>query len=112
MADPDITGRLVTQWNVTQGKIHNLSGELAPGWVVETVETVPADALGEWFIDRRNGRRYIDVQLARAASTERGVSVIVSGRLPRSDYFDRLSINTLQMVKWRGAQRCPTRARV
>lgn len=104
MADPDITGRLVTEWRVTQGKIHGFSGELAEGWIVEAVETVPADALSEWFIDRRDGRQSIEIQLAHAASAARDVSVIVRGRLPRSKFNDQISSRAMRMVTWRDAQ--------
>ena len=41
LADPDVTGRLVTEWSVAHSGIHRLSGEIAAGWNVETVETVP-----------------------------------------------------------------------
>jgi len=104
MADSDITGKLVSQWNVTQGKVHRLLGELAPGWVIETVETVPSEALGEWFINQRDERRYIDIQLASGVRPERGVTVVISGRLPRSRYSDRISANRLRIVTWQGAR--------
>ncbi len=104
LADPDVTGRLVTEWNVSRSNLHRLLGELAPGWNVEAVETVPADAMAEWFIDRRDNRRHIEIQLTDAASPARNVSVIIVGRLQRFSLAEPISAETLRMVRWTGAR--------
>jgi hypothetical protein len=100
LTDPDVSGRLVTEWEVTEGNLHKLSGELAPGWVVEAVETVPAEALGEWFIDRRAGRDNVELQLARAVQPGRNVSVAITARLQRASIDQSISLETLRMVNW------------
>ncbi len=104
LADPDISGRLVSEWTVARGSVHNLSGELSPGWIVESIATIPADALGEWFVDEQQGTRRVEIQLTRAASAARGVTIVLSGRLPRSEFTDEISANTLRMVQWRSAR--------
>ncbi|MCI0334158.1 MAG: hypothetical protein L0228_13150 [Planctomycetes bacterium] len=104
LADPDISGRLVSEWTVARGSVHNLSGELSPGWIVESIETIPADALGEWFVDEQEGARRVEIQLTRAASAARGVTVVLSGRLPRFEFTDEISANTMRMVSWRSAR--------
>ena len=104
LADPDVTGRLVTEWNVTRSSAHRLSGDLAAGWNVETVETIPADAMAEWFIDRRGNRRRIEIQLTDAASPARKVTVVIMGRLQRFSLAAPISADTLRVVNWAGAQ--------
>ncbi|MEX0613046.1 MAG: hypothetical protein WD229_13075, partial [Pirellulales bacterium] len=100
LTDPDINGRLQAQWRVSHGSLHKLSGELAPGWIVEAVETVPADALGEWLIEGPGEHRRIEIQLARAARPDREVAVIVTGRLHRVSVGESISAETLRMVNW------------
>jgi hypothetical protein len=66
------------------------------------VETLPADALGEWFIDHSHGKRTIDVQLAHAASATNDVAVIIRAKLPRSEFSNIISADALRIVQWRG----------
>ncbi len=104
LADQDVSGRLVTEWNVSHSTLHRLSGEIAAGWNVETVETIPADAMAEWFIDRRGNHRRLEIQLTDAASPARKISVIVMGRLQRFSLAEPIPADTLRMVHWSGAR--------
>ena len=97
----DITGKLITQVEVARGSLYTMEGEMQQGWMVESVETIPANALREWFIDRSDdGRRFV-VQLVRAARPGRAVNVIVQGRLQRQHADEPLSAARLGMVTWR-----------
>lgn len=100
VADQDVTGRLVTEWSVAHSGLHQLSGELASGWNVETVETIPSGALAEWFIDRRGNRRTLEVELTDAARPERRVTVIIMARLQRFSLAEPIPTDTLKMVHW------------
>ena len=104
LTDPDLKERLFTQWNLSRGSAHRLIGNLAAGWIVDAVETVPADAMGEWFVDRNGNERQIEIQLSHAATPARSVSVIIIGRLQRFTLADPISANTLRMVKWANAR--------
>lgn len=101
LVDPDLNGRLVTQWNLAHGAQHQLTGKLAAGWVVEAVETVPADAMTDWYIDGRGADRQIEVQLSRSASASRNVSVIITGRLQRFSLAEPIPIDAMRMVAWK-----------
>ena len=100
----DVTGRSVTQLDVARGSLHTLSGELPPGWIVDAVETTPTSALGEWYVDRRDGRRHIEVQLADAVRPGRPVTVTLTGRLQPTSLTEPLSASTLRMVRWRDVE--------
>jgi hypothetical protein len=63
---------------------------------------VPDEALGDWFIDRQDGRRNVQIQFAESASAANKIAVIVTAKLPRSRFSDRLIAETLRMVKWHG----------
>ncbi len=104
LADPDLTGKLVTEWDVSHSSVHRLVGELAPGWNVEAIETIPSDALAEWFLDRSGSQLSIEIQLTRAVSQSHSVTVILTGRLQRFGLDEPISAGTLRMVHWAGAR--------
>ena len=101
LAETDVNGRLVTRLRVASGNLHTLSGELAPGWTIEAVETDPPDALGEWFVDRKEGRSEIEIQLNAAAVPTQDLTIIATGRLQRTGLTQALSAEILRMVRWR-----------
>ncbi|MEX2316873.1 MAG: hypothetical protein WD669_06965, partial [Pirellulales bacterium] len=102
--DPDISGRIVTELDVERGSVHVLSGVLQPGWSVESVETIPTNALREWFVDRRDGGRQLDVHFARAVRPGQPLTIVVLGSLQRSRVREPLAAGTLRMVQWSGVR--------
>jgi hypothetical protein len=76
---------------------------VANGWVVESVETVPAGALGEWFIDRRAGRQRIEIQLSRPIDPQSEVSVVIAGRFRGIGVGELITADTMRMVRWLSA---------
>ena len=104
LADPDVTGKLATEWNVSQSSLYKFSGELSPGWSIEAVETIPSDALAEWFIDRSGQRRTLEIQLTHPAAPGHGVTVVVNGRLQRGNLTEPLTADALRVVRWSNAR--------
>lgn len=104
MAEPDISGRMVTQWESVQGNVHRLSGELAADWIIEAVETVPSDVLSDWLIDRNNGRQRLEIQLVRPIERDHKISVVITGRLQRLGIRSPLSVQTMRMIAWDSAR--------
>jgi hypothetical protein len=102
VADLDVVAHVTSELDVRRGKVHQLSGIITPGWIVETIETVPEQALSDWFIGRENGRSNVNIQFAESASAASKIAVIVTAKLPRSRFSDRLLAATLRMVKWQG----------
>jgi hypothetical protein len=97
-----IEGQLTTQLDVTQGSIHELTGELAKGWIVESVESIPEDAIGEWMVNRNGGTTEIKIQLATSLTPGRAVTVRIAGRLEPTSYAEPIAAETLRMVRWNG----------
>ncbi len=100
LADPDVAGKLSSEWEVVQGSLYHLSGDLAPGWNIEAVETTPANALAEWSIDTSGAQRRLEIQLTHAATRERRISVQIAGHLQRSNASELISAKSLRMVRW------------
>ncbi len=104
LADPNLNGRLASQFTLSHGATHQLVGNVAPGWIVEALETIPADAMTEWFIDKNGGEQTVEVQLSRAARATQDITVIVTARLQRFNLNERLSADTMRMIHWKGAK--------
>lgn len=103
VVDPDVTAKLVSEWTATRGHAYRLSGELLPGWSIDAVETIPAKAMAEWFIDRSAGHRRIEIRLSDSISSSRRIQVIIMGRLQRLNVAEPITSRTLKMVAWRDA---------
>lgn len=104
LADPNLSGRLATQWHLSRGAIHRLTGKLAPGWIVEGLETVPADAMTDWFINANGKDQQVEIQLARPATSTRSVTVIITARLQRFNLNEPFSSDTMRIVSWDDAK--------
>jgi hypothetical protein len=104
LVDPDLNGRLVTQWSLSHGAQHQLTGKLSAGWIIEAVETVPADAMTDWFINGRGADRQLEIQLSRSAGAHRNPSVTVTGRLQRFSLAEPISLDTMRIVTWSNAR--------
>ncbi len=104
LAETDVNGRLVTQLQVAHGGLHRLTGEVAAGWTIESVETDPPDSLGEWFVDHNGGRSEIEIQLNEAAEPTQKLIIIAAGRLQRTGLTQALTAEALRMVRWRDAR--------
>ncbi|HJQ82372.1 MAG TPA: hypothetical protein VJ828_20595, partial [Lacipirellulaceae bacterium] len=101
LAETDVNGSLSTRLRVSRGNLHKLSGEVAPGWNIESVEMEPSDALGEWFVERKDDGSEIEIQLAPAAGFEDELTVIATGRLQGTGLTQALSTDMLRMIRWR-----------
>ena len=69
---------------------------------MESVESIPDDAIGEWIVNRRDGITEIEIQLAQSPDARRPVTVRVDGRLEPTSYAEPISSETLRMVRWHG----------
>jgi hypothetical protein len=102
ISESGISGRLTTQLDVASGNVHHLLGHLAPGWVVEAVDAIPEDAIGEWSVNRQNGAAEIVIQFAKPPNPSRNVTVVVDGRFAPATLVEPISAESLRMVKWNG----------
>ena len=99
--NPGVAGRLVADVSVEQGSLHQLTADLKPGWSIDAVETIPASALGEWYVDRFHEPHGFELQLDRAVTPDQPVRIIVTGRLERATPLDPLQLASLSPFDWR-----------
>ncbi|QGJ71556.1 Hypothetical protein PBC10988_32630 [Planctomycetales bacterium 10988] len=97
---PDIVqGKAVLDLSLDEGKRFELTLDCPRVWVIDTVRTVPAEALGTWSY-RSEGPMpgKVKLELAKALSTTQPIRVILQGRWLRPPFEKQVSINELAMV--------------
>ncbi len=102
VGNPNVAGHLVADVSVERGTLHQLRADVQPGWTIDAVETVPATALGEWYVDREDQPQTIELQLNRAVTSSAPVRVVVTGSLERTASLEPLPLTELKPLAWRG----------
>jgi hypothetical protein len=98
------TARTVADFSVAEGEIFQLEGELARQWIVDTVQSTPSDALGDWNIEKgETGVPRLTIQLAKALSPSRPVRLQIIGRRLHSPVGRWLGVNDLVPLRFRTA---------
>lgn len=103
LAKQELSGRLVSHWSLEQGINHHLVGQVSSNWIVENVEATPSDAISNWYLSQQGENRSIDIQLAHALSSNRSISIVVTGRLQGFRIGQPIAVDSLRMVAWKNA---------
>jgi hypothetical protein len=77
LGDSKMTSRVVTAFRIAEGSRFSLEAAVAPQWTIDSVESLPADALDDWTL---SGRRKLTVSLARPLTPARSVRLMVAAR--------------------------------
>lgn len=102
IGNPNSDARVVAEVQVERGSLHALTADVRAGWMIAAVETLPADALAEWYVEGDPAARTLEVRLRHAATATAPVTVIVTGRLRRSSRLDPMEMDELSAIAWRG----------
>lgn len=78
----EVTGQVVSRIATGRGSLHRLAAELASGWIVDAVESRPADIVGEWYVDKSVEPHSLRLQLRRAIAPGESVELEVSATRP------------------------------
>ena len=104
-----MTGRYLADINAENGECFKLSAGVSPSWIIDSVETVPADSLADWsYAPGAGSAARLDITLAKSIRPDRPVRLLVGGRWRRSPRGEQLRSGDLKMVTLRGvtASRC------
>jgi len=75
--------RVLADVTATEGEVYSLSARAAPGWIIDSVESIPADWLNDWTseVDETGGVR-IALRLSRPVKQGQPLRLVVTGRRP------------------------------
>jgi hypothetical protein len=103
LGNPEIAGKVNSLVGVERGRLHRLTAELRSGWVVDALETAPADALGEWYVDRTADPQLLCLQLDRAIVPGDPVRVFATVHSTAAA-TDSIPIADLEPLDWQHLQ--------
>jgi hypothetical protein len=91
-----MTARVVADFTVADGEVFELAADAAPHWIIDSVESTPSEALGDWNIKRNADETpRLTVRLAKALSPSRPVRLQIAGRRLHSPLGHWLGVNDL-----------------
>jgi hypothetical protein len=96
MSGGQMTGRVGANFHLAEGERYQLEADVGRGWTIDTVDSVPAEAIGDWDVEKQEGSgRKLVVRWTQALSPTRPAQVLISGRRPHSPLGESLSIEEL-----------------
>ena len=98
-----MTGRSQADITAQSGECFELSANVSPSWIIDSVESIPADSLADWSYSAGNGpSAQLHVSLAKSIRPSRPLRLLVSGRWRRAPRGEQLRPKDLEMVTLRG----------
>ena len=98
------TGRFVCEFNVDQGELFSLDGEIAPQWIIEDVESIPAGLVADWSQQLTpGGAGKLKVQLAAPITPQHKLQLSLTGRRRNAPWREAVHTDDLAMVAFPNA---------
>ena len=98
-----MTGCCLVDVTAQEGECFELAADVSPSWIIDSVESVPANSVADWRYKAGNGpAAQLDISLLKSIRPDRPLRLIVSGRWRRAPKGERLRPNDLQLVTLRG----------
>lgn len=99
-----LTGHYVADVSAQEGECFSLSAGVSPDWIIDSVETVPTDALADWSYKPSAGSAFpLEIALAKSVRPDQPVRLIINGRWRRAPPGERLRPNDLALATLREA---------
>ena len=101
----DMAAEVTGAFRVAEGERFQIEANVAPRWTIDSVDTIPPDALEDWSVQQaKSAQSRLQIRLAKAVSPARPVRVIVTGRYHFSPIGRVLSTSDLLPIEFRGVQ--------
>ena len=106
----DITAQVTANFLGTRQKYFRIEADLAPQWIVDSVESLPTDVVDDWNVedagDASDGSRRLVARLSKPLSASQGpLRLLVGLRSPRSPLGRRLSADDLMPLVFHNCDR-------
>ncbi len=86
------TARVAAQFHIANDTRLAIDADVAPGWIIDSVESVPPGGVADWSVEpRRDGRQRLAIQLATGLSPQQPVRLAIAARRPLAASGERLS---------------------
>ncbi len=79
--EEETTARVVAELSAGGAIVASLEADVGPQWLIQTVESVPAETLDDWVLERDSaGRRRLSFVLSRPLASGSPLRIVVSAR--------------------------------
>jgi hypothetical protein len=100
----EASARVAADFRIAEGAQFSLEADLSAQWLLDSVESVPAEAIDDWSLEKQEGnRRKLLIQLAKALAPDRPLRLIIAARRPRFSLRQKLALDELVPLRFRGA---------
>ncbi len=97
--------RCETKFGALRGECFNLEADIAPQWLIDNVESTPADLIADWSQQAPRGRpAKLRIQLTRSIGPDRPITLSVTGRRRRAPWGDTLRAADLAMLTFNNVE--------
>lgn len=101
----DMTALLLANVKLAKGEQFLLTADVDDQWLIDSVETVPASAMGDWTVESEGGAgRVLRVRLAEALSPEQPLQLRLGARWLGSPLDTRLTARDFELLRFRDVQ--------
>ncbi len=97
----EMTAEVRADFRTADARRFVLEADVARQWLIDSVETLPPDALDDWQAQRRGGgRRQLTIRLAKALSPNRPVRLLIAARRLLSPLGRELGVGDLAPLRF------------
>lgn len=94
------TASVVSDFTADTPGAFELAADVAPGWIIDSLEIVPPQALDGWEVVPRESRQFLRVALRRSVGPTRGVRVTIEAHRQAPAPAENLDDDQLRPVRW------------
>jgi hypothetical protein len=98
----ETTSRTVCDLEVTAGESFTLAGEIAPGWLIDDISSVPDDQVREFARDEENNQRMI-VHLKQALKPGAPLRLTINARRVNLRNGESAALEMFEPIRWERA---------
>jgi hypothetical protein len=104
LGDGKMTSRVTSDFRIAEGSQFSLEAAVAPQWTIDSVESLPAEALDDWTLA---GGRKLTVALAKPLTPARPVRLIVAARRLYASPGRNLGLDDLVPLRFQASRGDP-----
>lgn len=94
------TTSIVADFTAEAAGAFELVADVGPGWVIDSLETVPPQALDDWELAPRGSRQHLRIELQRSISPNHQVQVVIEAHRPAPAPEENLAGDHLRPLRW------------
>jgi hypothetical protein len=94
--------RVAAEFQLAEGVRFVLEADMAAGWLIDTVESTPPNAVADWTLEPQpDGGQLLAIRLGAGLSPTKPLQLAITARRPFSPCRQKLGINDLSPLRFR-----------